>query len=304
MTAVSNHHLPRWNDQLVIRFLRDKLENEDELEAKAASKPKRKPTRKRHAKRIVSLDDDNTSDALPRRAYQQDVERTQPNHSQSDAHILDPLQAQKAYKILRNAPEEGEASSPRQAYNILRSLPGYTIGDPLRKQDKVLCYCKAATSYAMNKLRAGDCSFIMRSDGSFTYAIYEGPHKGDSSTMSFQVDNHGQGHFKRIPVATFCKLVKVPVLLGRGVAPSKVAAADHKQRRRGNRRASIESVPSKNLMRSSVVVSRSRSPRENAGFYTSMISLPVLQPDSFRERQISITSSARCCGSTVGKSRK
>lgn len=166
--------------------------------------------------------------------------------------IKDPPGAQRAYEILRNPPEYDEAASPsssshpqRWPYKIIRSLPGYTIGDVLRAEEKILCYSKDATLFAMNKLRANDCAFLRRSDGSFTYSLYEGRVKGDDSSLSFRID---EGHIKRIPISKFCTLVKVPVLLGR-VALDPVASTG----RRRSRRSSISHMPISQSQRSEII---------------------------------------------------
>mmetsp|Transcript_13397 Transcript_13397/g.29096 ORF Transcript_13397/g.29096 Transcript_13397/m.29096 type:complete len:262 (+) Transcript_13397:107-892(+) len=257
MTA--SNQSPRWNDRLIIGYLKDKLEQVDECE-KFAFKPAPRQTAPIGPSCVL-----NPAKERKRDAFKPDPPQIDANIGPSHL-LLDPSKAQKAYKTLCNPKE----ASSHQVYNILRSLPGYTIGDPLRKQDKVLCYCKAATEYAMNKLRQGDCSFIMRSDGSFTYALYEGPVKGDPTTLSFRVDDQGQGHFKRVPMSKFYKLVKVPVLLGRQ------APLVTNQRRRSNRRASLPSN-----VRSSIIISRSRSP--NSSMPSLLSSLP---PDMHHQGDI------------------
>mmetsp|Transcript_12046 Transcript_12046/g.29423 ORF Transcript_12046/g.29423 Transcript_12046/m.29423 type:complete len:222 (-) Transcript_12046:117-782(-) len=96
------------------------------------------------------------------------------------------------------------------AYKVLRSLPKYRIGDRMRKEDMILCHSKEATAFAMKKLRPNDCAFVLRSDGSFTYALYQGHVEGNSSMVSFRVSD--RGHWKLLPTKTFCDRVKVPTL--------------------------------------------------------------------------------------------
>jgi len=107
-----------------------------------------------------------------------------------------------------------KAKVPAPTFTLLRSLPGYTIGDTLRSEDKVLCYFKddatsTSTFAIMNDLRPNDCAFVLRSDGSFTYSIFDGHAYGDAS-MSFRVNE--RGIFKAIPVSHFASMVKVPTL--------------------------------------------------------------------------------------------
>lgn len=47
-------------------------------------------------------------------------------------------------------------------YNILRSLPGYMVGDAMRNGDKTLCGSKEAIAFAMANLQRNDCVFILR----------------------------------------------------------------------------------------------------------------------------------------------
>jgi len=107
-----------------------------------------------------------------------------------------------------------KAKVPAPTFTLLRSLPGYTIGDTLRNEDKILCYFKddatsTSTFDIMNNLRPNDCAFVLRSDGSFTYSIFDGHAYGDAS-MSFRVNE--RGNFKVIPVSHFASMVKVPTL--------------------------------------------------------------------------------------------
>merc|ERR1719253_173423 len=74
----------------------------------------------------------------------------------------------------------------------------------------ILCHSKEATAFAMKKLRPNDCAFVLRSDGSFTYALYQGHVEGNSSMVSFQVSDRGR--WKLLPTKTFCDMVKVPTL--------------------------------------------------------------------------------------------
>mmetsp|Transcript_13724 Transcript_13724/g.24878 ORF Transcript_13724/g.24878 Transcript_13724/m.24878 type:complete len:410 (+) Transcript_13724:105-1334(+) len=107
-----------------------------------------------------------------------------------------------------------KAKGPAPTFTLLHSLPGYTIGDTLRSEDKILCYSKddatsTSTFAIMNNLRPNDCAFVLRSDGSFTYSIFDGHAYGDAS-MSFRVDE--RGNFKVIPVSHVASMVKVPTL--------------------------------------------------------------------------------------------
>ena len=124
-------------------------------------------------------------------------------------------QEQQAIAVWEGAADETSTSRQQQdhfqEYKILRSLPTYNVGDQLRDDDSNL-FSKEATAYAKSKLRPNDCAFILRSDGNFSYAIYEGYAKEgrDKSAMSFMVDV--RGHFKILSVRNFLTLVKIPVL--------------------------------------------------------------------------------------------
>mmetsp|Transcript_16433 Transcript_16433/g.35529 ORF Transcript_16433/g.35529 Transcript_16433/m.35529 type:complete len:380 (-) Transcript_16433:131-1270(-) len=137
-----------------------------------------------------------------------------------------------------------------QGYNILRSLQAYTVGDPLRKEDLVLCYCEEATAFAMKKLRPNDCAFILRSDGSFTYAIYQGHENGDAS-ISFLVDE--QGSNKRVPISKFCQLVKVPALIVPGRRSSRGTVRHTLSRSLISKRGSMASRKQKTTLSSSML---------------------------------------------------
>lgn len=116
------------------------------------------------------------------------------------------LVSKKIVPTLKEDPPGEVLNEDATGYTILRSLPGYNIGDSLRKEDLTLCCSKEATAFAMNKLLPNDCAFILRSDGSFTYAIYQGRATADAP-MLFRVDE--QGSSKKVSVSKFCQLVKV-----------------------------------------------------------------------------------------------
>jgi len=124
-----------------------------------------------------------------------------------------------------------QQQQPKALYKILRSLPNYRVGEPLSKSDMILVYSKEATAYAMNKLRPDDCAFILRSDGKFTYSIYEGHPRDDPNSLSFRVDRHGR--FKVLPLKQFLSRVKVPVLpmalMGNKALVSKYLKEDEKE---------------------------------------------------------------------------
>ena len=210
-----NDQTSRWDNELIISYMKEKLEDSDDC-SKGTDPPKPftrtdeegynelgvKPSvLESHAK--------ETGGHVARAA--RGLRRNSSVQTMTSFLTIDTQDTpdfQKAYSILQPTLD---ISASKPEYKILRSLPGYNIGDPLRKEDLILCYSKEATSFAMNRIRPGDCVFILRSDGSFTYALYEGHAKRDTSSLSFQVDN---GHFKRVSTSKFCKLVKVPVLLG------------------------------------------------------------------------------------------
>jgi len=119
------------------------------------------------------------------------------------------VQKMKPTAALQPIKNNSEDPSTHQ-FKVLRTLPDYTVGSPLRPQDMIICHSKEATAFAMNKLRPNDCAFILRSDGSFSYALYEGYANGDPDALSFQVDE--RGHFKVLPRKQFLTRVKVPVI--------------------------------------------------------------------------------------------
>lgn len=195
-TRGTSNQAPRWDNELIIRYMKDRLQQEDgstcayEEEVVAPTKPT-----------VIG----------PRPPQETDIHILLSNLFHK--FDLEEAETQKAYTMLRDLTSEDEdEASQHPEYKILRSLPGYAVGDQLRKEDKVLCYCKDATSFAMDKLKPNDCAFVKRSDGSYSYALYEGRAKRDPSSLSFQIDN--EGRFKRVSMSKFCKLVKVPVLLG------------------------------------------------------------------------------------------
>lgn len=95
-------------------------------------------------------------------------------------------------------------------YKILRHVPGYFVGDPLRKADRILCLDLDLTAYALEKLRPGDAAFVGRSNGSFTYSVYHGLSKTNENELWFRVDD--RGCFKTIQRNHFLIKVKVPAL--------------------------------------------------------------------------------------------
>ena len=112
---------------------------------------------------------------------------------------------------LRHTNNEGEENkSPldvsTKAYTILKSLSGYKLGDGLRNEDSILCSCES-TLAAVKKIQPNDCGFILRSDGTYKYALFEG-YKEDGS-LQFKVE---EGKYKVVPVANIAEFVKIPML--------------------------------------------------------------------------------------------
>ena len=58
--------------------------------------------------------------------------------------------------------EQDSSSSTTSPIRILHSLPNYQVGDIMRDEDMILCASKHTTQFAMDKLRRGDCVFILR----------------------------------------------------------------------------------------------------------------------------------------------
>lgn len=121
-------------------------------------------------------------------------------------------------------PPSPASSSP---YRNLRSLPGYSLGDPLRPDDAaLLCDSEEATVAVVNRLRPTDCAFVLRSDGAFTYALYEGPWSEDegrgasrepceAAALLFRLSD--DGNFKVVVRDELLGgRIKIPVLPGQG----------------------------------------------------------------------------------------
>jgi len=114
---------------------------------------------------------------------------------------------------LRHTNNEGEENkspldvSSTKAYTILKSLNGYALGDGLRNEDSILCSCTESTLAAVKKIQPNDCGFILRSDGTYKYSLFDG-YKRDGS-LQFQVE---QGKYKVVPVANIAEFVKIPML--------------------------------------------------------------------------------------------
>lgn len=114
---------------------------------------------------------------------------------------------------LRHTNTEGDENkssldtSSTKAYTILKSLSGYKPGEPLRNEDSILCSCES-TLAAVEKIQPNDCGFILRSDGTYKYALFDG-WKGTSGSLQFQVE---QGKYKVVPVANIADFVKIPML--------------------------------------------------------------------------------------------
>ena len=251
-----NDQTSRWDNELIISYMKEKLEDSDAC-SRGTDPPKPFTMTNEEGYNEVGVSDACSRGTDPPKPFTRTNEEgynevsvkpsvLDSNAKETDRHVAraarlrrnssvqtmtsfltidtqDTPEFQKTYSILQPTPD---ISASKPEYKILRSLPGYNIGDPLRKEDLILCYSKEATSFAMNRIRPGDCVFILRSDGSFTYALYEGHAKRDTSSLSFQVDN---GHFKRVSTSKFCKLVKVPVLLGTTATAAK--ANNRRQRR-------------------------------------------------------------------------
>jgi len=106
--------------------------------------------------------------------------------------------------------DENKASldvSSTQAYTILKSLSGYKLGEPLRNEDSILCSCTESTLAAVRKIKPNDCGFILRSDGTYKYSLFDG--FKDDGSLQFQVD---QGKYKVVPVTNIAEFVKIPML--------------------------------------------------------------------------------------------
>lgn len=100
-----------------------------------------------------------------------------------------------------------------------RGLLGYAVGDPLRPADVgLLCHNRVSTASAMSRLRVGDGAFVSRSNGTFTYATYEGRLEERGEPMhAFSLDPSGR--FKKcLSHRAFMKWVKIPALPADGVA--------------------------------------------------------------------------------------
>ena len=93
-----------------------------------------------------------------------------------------------------------------QAYTILKSLNGYALGDGLRNEDSILCSCET-TLAAVQKIQPNDCGFILRSDGIYKYALFDG-YKEDGA-LQYQVE---KGKYKVVPVAYIAEFIKIPML--------------------------------------------------------------------------------------------
>ena len=108
-----------------------------------------------------------------------------------------------------NEGEENKSSldtSSTKAYTILKSLSGYKLGEPLRNEDSILCSCES-TLAAVRKIRPNDCGFILRSDGTYKYSLFDG--FKDDGSLQFQVE---QGKYKVVPVANIAEFIKIPML--------------------------------------------------------------------------------------------
>lgn len=99
-------------------------------------------------------------------------------------------------------------SSPR--FEILKSLPGYSLGDTLRDGDAALCQHREATKLAWKECSEGQYVFIKRSGGALTYARCEGYDADEPTSLSFAVDN--KGHFKVVGESRWSKLIRVPAI--------------------------------------------------------------------------------------------
>ena len=113
---------------------------------------------------------------------------------------------------LRHTNTEGDENkssldtSSTKAFTILKSLSGYKLGEPLRNEDLILCSCES-TLAAVKKIRPNDCGFILRSDGTYKYSLFDG-WKTDGG-LQFEVE---QGKYKVVPVANIAEFVKIPML--------------------------------------------------------------------------------------------
>ena len=108
-------------------------------------------------------------------------------------------------------------------YRILRRVPGYALGHPLRPDDRVLCRpdpgvaAPAARPDPATNLRPGDAAFVRRSGGAWTYARCEGPAAGggggdgNGRDLSFALDD--EGHFKVVPGRLLATRVQVRPLV-------------------------------------------------------------------------------------------
>ena len=108
-----------------------------------------------------------------------------------------------------NEGEENKSSldvSSTKAYTILKSLSGYKLGEPLRNEDSILCSCES-TLAAVKKIQPNDCGFILRSNGTYKYSLFDG--WNDDGSLQFQVD---QGKYKVVPVANIAEFIKIPML--------------------------------------------------------------------------------------------
>ena len=111
------------------------------------------------------------------------------------------------------------------SYKILRTLPGYSVGNSLREEERILYYSKEATVYAVDKLRSGNYAFVKQSDGSFTYAIYDGHEKGDPSHMLFGVNDRGDSKRFRANATRMMVPVIPAALMGNAALVAKYDAA-------------------------------------------------------------------------------
>ena len=87
-------------------------------------------------------------------------------------------------------------------------IPGYSLGSMAQKRD-IADVSSEATVVAVHKLRVGDCAFVCRSDGTWSYALVKSRSDADNDeAITFQVDT--QGSIKICKILQFASHVRLP----------------------------------------------------------------------------------------------
>lgn len=83
-----------------------------------------------------------------------------------------------------------KVASDREQYEPYL-LPNYSTGDSMCRKEDMMSLSREEAVDAVSKLHVTDCAFILRSNGTWSYAILKARSDGDDLSLTFEVNSKG-----------------------------------------------------------------------------------------------------------------